>query len=68
MRIISADFSIRISDCSDCFIFCKLRFLSPLLLQCSFLFPDEVHLVLADSACAIQSVHVCQKPDLRQNN
>ena len=68
MRIIAADFLFVFLTARIVSYFCKLRALSLLLLQCSFLFPDEVHLILADNACAIQPVHVCQKPDLRQNN
>ena len=67
VRIISVDFLFIFLTARIVSYFWELWFLSLLLLLCSFPFPDEVRLVLADSACAIQSVHVCQKPDLRQN-
>ena len=65
--IISANFLFVFLNARIVSYFCKLRTLSLLLLQCSFPFPDEVNLVLADSACAIQSVYICQKSDLQQN-
>ena len=51
MRILSADFLFVFLTARIVSYFCKLRTLSLLLLKCSFLFPDEVDLALADSHC-----------------
>ena len=64
VRIISAYFLFVFLNAQIISYSCKLRTRSLLSLQCSFLFPDEVHLVLADSGCVTEPVHVCQKPNL----